>query len=132
MQIAVSGMAAGAIDTIGPSLGQHTVTLRASGVSSSQSITTAAGALNTVAVVRSSTGAVGSAILDDTNSVVPAGATVLRMMSASPAWKPQAILTDVASSIMAASLPISQAPNPSPKSQLRSMVVMLVFPCASR
>src|SRR2546423_1439387 len=47
------------------------------------------------------------------------------MMSASPAWKPQAIFTDVARSIMAASLPISQAPNPSPRSQLRSMVVML-------
>src|ERR1700694_4132422 len=47
------------------------------------------------------------------------------MMSASPAWKPQATLTEVASSIMAASLPISQAPKPSPRSQLRSMVVML-------
>src|SRR5260221_5135547 len=51
-----------------------------------------------------------------------ASSTVLRMMSASAAWKPQAMLTEVASSIMAASLPISQAPNPSPRSQLRSMV----------
>jgi|GEM_PF-2513359 hypothetical protein len=79
-QVAVSGLAAGAIDTIGPSLGAHTITLRASGKSSSQSITTAAGALNTVAVVRSASGAVGSAILDDTNSVVPAGATKLRVI----------------------------------------------------
>ena len=83
-QVAVSGMAAGTIDTIGPSLGAHTVTLRASGASSSQSITTAAGALNTVAVVRSSTGSVGSAILDDTNSVVPAGATKLRVIHLAP------------------------------------------------
>ena len=76
-QVVVAAMAAGAIDTIGPSLGAHTITLRASGASSSQSITSAAGALNTVAVGRASTGVVGSAVLDDTNSVVPAGATKL-------------------------------------------------------
>src|SRR6266576_2282060 len=57
-----------------------------------------------------------------------ASSTVLRMMSASPAWKPQAMLTEVASSIMAASLPISHAPNPSPRSQLRSIVVMSGVP----
>src|SRR5258707_2954808 len=45
--------------------------------------------------------------------------------------KPQAMLTEVASSIMAASLPISHAPNPSPRSQLRSIVVMSMSPCAS-
>lgn len=83
-QVAVSAMAAGAIDTIGPSLGAHTVTLRASGASVSQSITTAAGALNTVAVVRSSSGSVGSAVLDDTNSVVPSGATKLRVLHLAP------------------------------------------------
>src|SRR5258705_8928334 len=60
-----------------------------------------------------------------------ASSTVLRMMSASPAWKPQAMLTEVASSIMAASLPISHAPNPSPRSQLRSIVVMSMSRCAS-
>src|ERR1700744_1268719 len=47
------------------------------------------------------------------------------MMSASPAWKPQATLTEVASSIIAASLPISQGPKLSPRSQLRSIVVMM-------
>src|SRR3954462_4265457 len=46
------------------------------------------------------------------------------MMSASPAWKPQATLTEVASSIMAASLPISQGPKLSPRSQFRSIVIM--------
>src|SRR3954471_16102153 len=49
------------------------------------------------------------------------------MMSASPAWKPQATLTEVASSIMAASLPISQGPKLSPRSQLRSTVFMLLL-----
>jgi hypothetical protein len=83
-QVAVSGLAAGAIDTIGPSLGAHTLTLRASSASTSQSITTAAGALNTVAVVRSSTGSVSSAVLDDTNSVVPSGATKLRIIHLAP------------------------------------------------
>src|SRR4051812_50106043 len=46
------------------------------------------------------------------------------MISGSPAWKPQATLTELASSIMAASLPISHAPKPSPRSQLRSIVFM--------
>src|ERR1700675_4278356 len=55
-----------------------------------------------------------------------ASSTVLRMMSASPAWKPQAMLTEVASSIMAASLPISHGPKLSARSQLRSLVVMSV------
>src|SRR5271166_5640028 len=54
-----------------------------------------------------------------------ASSTVLRMMSASPAWKPQAMLTEVASSIMASSLPITQGPKLSPRSQLRSMLLML-------
>src|SRR5271155_3666614 len=36
------------------------------------------------------------------------------------------MLTEVASSIMAASLPISQGPKLSPRSQLRSIVVMMV------
>src|SRR5258708_15660599 len=53
-----------------------------------------------------------------------ASSTVLRMVSESPAWNPQAMLTEVASSIMAASLPISHAPNPSPRSQFRSIVMM--------
>src|SRR5206468_11002123 len=49
------------------------------------------------------------------------------MMSGSPAWKPQATLTELASSIIAASLPISHAPKPSPRSQLRSIVFMVAL-----
>src|SRR5689334_16586614 len=56
-----------------------------------------------------------------------ASSTVRRMMSGSPAWKPQATLTELASSIMAASLPISHAPKPSPRSQLRSIVFMVAL-----
>src|SRR3954453_11522589 len=53
------------------------------------------------------------------------------MISGSPAWKPQATLTELASSIMAASLPISHAPKPSPRSQLRSTVFMGALPSRS-
>jgi hypothetical protein len=80
-------LAAGVIDTLSASLGAHTVALRQTGsgtTTSSQSITTAAGALNTIAVVRSSTGSVSSTVLDDTNSVVPAGATKLRVLHFAP------------------------------------------------
>src|SRR6059058_4939524 len=60
-----ANLAAGAIDTIVPSPGAHTLTLRPStGPSASQSVTTAAGALNTVAVVRLSSGAVSTQVLD--------------------------------------------------------------------
>lgn len=84
--VAVAAMAAGAIDTLAPSLGDHNVALRATGASTSisQSITTAAGALNTIAVVRDGSGAVASAVLDDTNSVVPSGATKVRVIHLAP------------------------------------------------
>src|SRR6185312_6332697 len=53
-----------------------------------------------------------------------ARSTVFFMVSASPAWKPQAMLTEVASSIIAASLPIGQTPKLSPRSQLRSIAMV--------
>jgi hypothetical protein len=85
-KVVVSGLAATAIDTLRPSLGDHTIALRATGSTSlsSQSITSAVGALNTIAVVRASTGDVSSTVLDDTNSVVPAGATKLRVLHFAP------------------------------------------------
>jgi uncharacterized protein DUF4397 len=84
--VAATGVAAGAIDTLAASLGPHTVTLRAaaSAGSASQSITSTAGSLNTVAVVRQSDGTISSAVLDDTNSVVPAGATKVRVIHFAP------------------------------------------------
>lgn len=84
--VAATGLAAGAIDTLAASSGSHTLTLRASGSggSASQAITSTAGALNTVAVVRQSDGTLSSAVLDDTNSVVPAGATKVRVIHFAP------------------------------------------------
>ena len=79
--VAISALAAGDIGTAAPAPGNHTMVLRpTTGASASQSITTATGALSTVAVVRSSSGTVGTAVLDDTNSVVPANATKVRVL----------------------------------------------------
>ncbi len=52
--------------------------------SASRSITTTDGSLATVAVVLSATGIVQGALLDDTNSVVPAGATKVRVLHLAP------------------------------------------------
>lgn len=66
--------------------GAHTVVLRpvGGGASASQSITTSGDALHTIAAVRASNGAVNSAILDDTGSIVPAGATKVRVLHLAP------------------------------------------------
>jgi uncharacterized protein DUF4397 len=84
--VAVGSLAAGAIDTVGPAPGSHTLVLRPTGSSASvsQAITATTGALATIAVVRASNGAIASAVLDDTNSVVPAGATKVRVLHLAP------------------------------------------------
>jgi hypothetical protein len=62
--------------------GSHTVAFRpsAGGALASRPITTLAGALTTVAAVRSTSGALGTVVLDDTNSVVPPNATKVRVL----------------------------------------------------
>jgi len=84
--IAVAALAAGAIITANPAAGAHTLELRPSGSNAalSQSLTTTPGAINTIAILRASSGALTSAILDDTNSVVPAGATKVRVLHFAP------------------------------------------------
>jgi hypothetical protein len=84
--VAVLSLPAGAIDTLGPASGTHTLALRPTGSSASvsQSISTTTGTLSTIAVVRASNGAIASAVLDDTNSVVPTGATKLRVLHLAP------------------------------------------------
>ena len=84
--VAVPALAAGAIGTASPASGAHTLELRPTGsvASVSQSLTTTAGAINTIAVLRASNGGLTSAILDDTNSVVPAGATKVRVLHFAP------------------------------------------------
>ena len=80
--VAIQSLAAGSIGTVAPASGSHTLVLRpiGAGASVSQSIIITTGALNTIAAVRTSNGAVGSAVLDDTGSVVPSGATKLRVL----------------------------------------------------
>jgi hypothetical protein len=84
--VAIAGLAPGAIDTTAPAVGGHTISIRptSGAASAAQSITTSAGGLNTFAAVRSSTGAVSSVALDDTNAVVPAGATKVRVIHFAP------------------------------------------------
>jgi hypothetical protein len=84
--VAIASLAAGAIDTAITASGSHTLLLRpsGSGTAVSQSITTTAGALGTIAVVRAASGSISSAVLDDTNSVVPSGATKVRVLHLAP------------------------------------------------
>jgi len=85
-EVVIQSLAAGSIDSAAPATGTHTLVLRRAGAGASvpQSITTASGALNTVAAVRAPNGAVASAVLDDTGSVVPSGATKVRVLHLAP------------------------------------------------
>jgi hypothetical protein len=84
--VALASVAAGAIVTTAAAPGSHAVALRPSGSSASvtQTVNTVSGAMNTLAAVRSTSGAIGTAVLDDTNSVVPTGATKLRVLHLAP------------------------------------------------
>lgn len=84
--VAVAALPAGAIGLASADAGGHTLVLRQTGAATtlSQSITTTNGAVNTFAVLRASTGALSSAVLDDTNSVVPVGATKVRVLHLAP------------------------------------------------
>lgn len=84
--LAIAALASGTVDTAHTIDGSHTLTFRPVGRSpgASQSITAGAGVLNTIAAVRASTGVVATAALDDTGSVVPAGATKLRVLHLAP------------------------------------------------
>ena len=84
--IAIASLAPGAIGTAAAPSGSHALVLRPTqlAASASRSITTTEGALATVAVVLSATGSVQGAVLDDTNSVVPAGATKVRVLHLAP------------------------------------------------
>ena len=84
--IASASLSAGAISNVYARSGAHTLMIRPSGMttSTSQTIITSSGALSTVAVVRASDGSVSTAVLDDTGSVVPAGATKVRVLHMAP------------------------------------------------
>jgi len=83
--VAISSLGAGTIGMASPASGNHTLVLRPSaGASTSQSITTTDGSVSTIAAVRNASGAVSSVALDDTNSVVPAGKTKVRVLHFAP------------------------------------------------
>jgi hypothetical protein len=82
--LAVAAVAPGSLDTVPQSAGSHMVTLRAAGVTSSGlQVTTATGSVATIAAVRWGT-ALAASMLDDTNSVVPSGATKVRVLHLAP------------------------------------------------
>lgn len=84
--VVIQGLAAGAIGTASPAAGHHMVVLQPAGAGApaSQAITTATNAVSTIAAVRSASGLVAAAVLDDTNSVVPVGATKVRVLHLAP------------------------------------------------
>jgi hypothetical protein len=84
--VVIGALAEATSATASPAAGGHSLILRPVGSSTSvsQAITTTTGALGTIAVVRSSSGALETAVLDDTNSVVPAGATKVRVLHFAP------------------------------------------------
>ena len=84
--IVSASLSAGSIGNAYAPYGAHTLMIRPSGTtaSASQNIITGSGSVRTIAAVRSSTGAVATAVLDDTGSVVPAGATKVRVLHMAP------------------------------------------------
>ncbi len=83
--LAASAVAAGALDSVAPATGVHTVVLRETGTATARSIqvsTSATGMRTVIALV--SGGSLGASFVDDTNGVVPAGATKVRVLHLAP------------------------------------------------
>jgi len=83
--LVASSVAPGQIDSLTQTAGAHTVALRASGTTATVSVpvTTAAGALLTVIALRSGS-SLSATALEDTNAIVPAGATKVRVFHLAP------------------------------------------------
>jgi hypothetical protein len=83
--LAVSGVPAGQLDSVSPAAGSHTVVLRQTGTMTSVSVLvkSEAGQMRTVAAVRTA-GLLAASALDDTNAVVPAGFTKVRVLHLAP------------------------------------------------
>jgi hypothetical protein len=80
-----SSVPPGQLDSVQQDAGAHTVSLRVTGATASVNVplNTEAGAFRTIAAVRSA-GALAASALDDTNAVVPAGATKVRVLHLAP------------------------------------------------
>jgi hypothetical protein len=83
--LVVSSVPPGHLDSVQQGAGVHTVALRVRGATASVAVPlrTEAGAFRTIAAVRSG-GALSASVLDDTNAVVPAGATKVRVLHLAP------------------------------------------------
>ncbi len=83
--LVLSSVAPGALDSTAQGAGTHTVALRASGTTASVSVpvSTVEGAWRTIAAVRWGS-ALAASELEDTNAVVPAGATKVRVLHLAP------------------------------------------------
>jgi hypothetical protein len=83
--LAASAVAPGQIDSVGQAAGVHTVALRATGTTTSSSVQlrTAAGAIRTVVAFRWG-GSLSASALEDSNAIVPAGATKVRVLHFAP------------------------------------------------
>ena len=80
--VVITALANGSVGSAAPASGNHTLSMRSTTTHDSigGAVTIAAGALPTIAAVRTSAGALSSIALDDTGSIVPAGATKLRVL----------------------------------------------------
>jgi hypothetical protein len=83
-QLAGAGVAAATIAQFAATPGTHTIEMRNGTTSTTRIIETQQGATVSMAVTRTNAGAVSSFVLDDTNGVVPAGATKVRVLHLAP------------------------------------------------
>jgi len=82
--LAVAGVPPGKLDTVPQSTGTHAVALRAAGVTTSGvQVQTAAGSVPTVVALRFG-GSLAASAIGDTNAIVPAGATKVRVLHLAP------------------------------------------------
>ncbi|MFN8572049.1 MAG: DUF4397 domain-containing protein [Gemmatimonadaceae bacterium] len=82
--VAATGISAATIDTISAAVGTHTVTLQATDGNATTLQVTVGSSLGTLAAIRAGV-ALSTVALDDTNSIVPAGATKVRVLHLAPA-----------------------------------------------
>jgi len=79
-----TGVAAGAIAALSATPGKHSIETRGQATSAIRDVMTKTNAVVTLAVTRAAGGTVSNFVLDDTNSVVPAGATKVRVLHLAP------------------------------------------------
>ena len=84
-KVAIAAVSPGTVVTVPASAGRHDLALRAGGsaTTGARAVTVATGGVAAVAAVVAGS-SLGAALLDDTNSVVPAGATKVRVLHLAP------------------------------------------------